>query len=115
MFRALLVLAAIAMIALPLSGCTEGRLGEHVGNSCDSDLDCAPRSDCLEGGDFPGGMCSHRCDFDGDCPDYARCVDVSGGHCLLECDDDRDCPADYECKLREREGHGGRTGVCLGD
>lgn len=115
MWRTLLV-ATIYFTLISLTGCTIGsELGERVGNSCRDDLDCAPGSECLRGGDFPDGMCSHDCNDDRDCPEYARCIDTQGGVCLLACDTDGDCPSRYECKSRDREGHGGRANICLGD
>lgn len=115
MLRALFV-ALLCVSLLPLFGCTEGAsLGERVGNSCRDDMDCARGSFCLTGRDFPDGMCTHDCDFDRDCPSYARCVEDEGGVCLLECDVDRDCPARYECQSRDREDGPGRVEVCRGD
>jgi hypothetical protein len=111
-----IVLILVCLGFLLAMGCTEGSsLGARVGNSCDADRDCAPGSDCLRGGDFPGGFCTHECDSDRDCPDYASCVGVEGGVCLISCVDHRDCPPDYECDDRSREGHPGRTRVCLGE
>ncbi|MGM0555030.1 MAG: hypothetical protein ACQEVA_01500 [Myxococcota bacterium] len=114
MLRTLLI-ALLCFSLLPLLGCTDGSLGERVGNSCRDDVDCARGSFCLTGGDYPDGMCTTRCDFDRDCPSFARCVEDNGGICLLECDVDRDCPARYECKSLEREDGPGNVDVCRGD
>ena len=85
---------------------------EVVGGACEVDEQCV--DSCLEGRDYPGGMCSIPCRDDLDCPEFSWCVDRSGGFCLPACEVDRDCPPDYECRDTDREGAGGRVEVCRG-
>jgi len=84
-----------------------------VGGACERDGHCVER--CLEGGDFPGGTCSLRCDEDAECPDSTFCVDEAGGVCLLACDVDDDCRRGYACEDVDRRGHPGKSPVCIDD
>ncbi len=107
-------------LALALIGCHQcgpgddvGWSSDLVGGDCNRDRDCVDR--CLGGGSFPHGTCSVGCDYDGDCPEYTRCVNVDGGVCLLACDDDDECRDDYGCHDRDRHGHDGVVLVCIDD
>ncbi len=101
-------------VVVTLAGCGGGRFDPaEVGGGCRDDRDCVER--CLDGRDFPGGMCSLRCDDDSGCPGFTWCVDEKGGVCLPECEADDQCPVGYECKKTRREGSSGDAFVCRGD
>jgi len=87
--------------------------GPVVGGPCVDILDCASRSFCAEGGDFPEGTCTLRCDDHDECPGPSLCMDKEGGACLLACTRDSDCRGGYKCKdVGDRRG-GGKSLVCI--
>lgn len=105
-------------VAIALVGCHQCGHGDDVGwdsdlvgGACEHDGHCV--DDCVEGGRFPDGTCTVACDFEGDCPEYTRCVDVEGGICLLSCDRDDDCRGGYDCEDVRRRGSGGHALVCI--
>lgn len=95
--------------AIGLSGCGDDR---EVGAACEMHADCLER--CVEGKDFPGGLCTVACDDDRDCPGGTACVDKKDGICVPACERDRDCQGGYKCKSVGRRGDSGRADVCLG-
>ena len=92
-----------------------GNDGELVGGDCSSDANCANRSECLKGGDFPAGTCSVSCDRQADCPAGTRCVDERGGICLLSCSRQENCRDGYNCERVDAQGGGGEPRVCIQD
>lgn len=107
------IVILLAMIAFAACHGGVGPDSALVGGSCRDHHDCEER--CVRGGDFPGGTCTVDCRDDRDCPGDSWCVDRSGGVCLQACDFDGDCRGGYECDDVDREGHGGRIPVCIGD
>ena len=110
----------VAALFLALVGCHQcgpggdvGGSSDLVGGDCNKDKECVDR--CLGGENFPHGTCSVGCDYDGDCPDSTRCVDIDGGVCLLACDHDDECRDEYGCHDVDRQGDGGVTLVCIYD
>jgi hypothetical protein len=110
--RALRMLVALAMLAVPACGGV-GNSGAIVGGPCTTDADCDKR--CLTSGDFPGGTCSMTCGKHDDCPGGSKCVDKEGGVCLLECELPEDCRGGYTCKGQKNQSGGGESLVCLED
>jgi hypothetical protein len=87
-----------------------GQFGVLVGGPCLDDDDCVER--CLEGGRYPGGTCTIRCDEDEECPDGTWCVDHDGGVCLLGCEEEEHCRNGYECEPQDRRGTPGDVLAC---
>ena len=111
----MVVLTVFFLIGLAV-GCGGEEVGEDsatVGGACSSDRDC--KEVCLTGSDWPGGMCSLRCDSDDDCPYGSHCIDTERGVCMMACRSDDDCPGGYECDDEDRRGHSGKIHVCEGD
>lgn len=104
---ALAMLMALGLVAL-VSGCSG-----DIGDTCEYHSDCSER--CVEGGDFPGGMCTYSCDDFQDCPGGTACIDRKDGVCMMQCDEDRDCPGGYECERQDRHGERGEERVCIGN
>ena len=103
-------IASFAVVGLALAcGPNDGL----VGGACNDHRDCKER--CLEGKDYPGGMCTVDCRDDRDCPGGTYCTDKSGGVCLLACGNSGDCPGGYVCKDLDAEGGPGKIPVCIGD
>lgn len=87
--------------------------GPVVGGPCTDILDCASRSFCAKGADFPQGTCTQPCDDHDDCPGASLCVDKEGGACLLACSRDSDCRGGYRCKDIDDRGGAGKSPVCI--
>lgn len=90
---------------------------EDYGQACDSDRDCDGL--CAEGGDYPDGLCTYRCDDERDCPGGWTCVSKAGGICLELCSSERECEDHFgrkwTCKNVDLEGRSGKDPVCIGD
>ncbi len=84
-----------------------------VGAACRNSGDCVER--CVDGGDFPDGMCTVDCNHDGHCPDDSICMDKKGGICMVPCGNSGDCWPGYACKDVKNEDGGGKRRVCIGD
>lgn len=113
MIRAVSVLLTSAVFAFACGGDGVGRDGDLVGGPCASAGDCEDR--CLEGGDYPGGLCTVSCNTDEDCPPGTHCIDEEGGTCFMGCEFPEDCRVGYTCKGEENRGHGGDSLVCAKD
>jgi len=87
--------------------------GPVVGGPCFDILDCASRSFCAKGGDFPEGTCTQRCSDHDECPGPSLCMDKEGGACLLACTRDSDCRGGYKCKDVDDRRGGGKSLVCV--
>jgi hypothetical protein len=104
----------LLLLSMVASACGDDD-GDHrgsFGDGCADDRDCAER--CVKGGDWPGGMCTYRCNEDRDCPPGTACVDKEGGVCAFTCSRSGDCPAGYGCRSTKRESGGGEVLVCRG-
>jgi hypothetical protein len=113
----LLLFVSVALIA-GLAACGDdvvGPLGTTVGGPCVVHEDCAHDSVCLEGREFPGGMCSIYCQVNEHCPPGSMCVETKGGTCQQSCVIHQDCRAGYACKGKKREDKQGEALVCLKD
>ena len=115
MLRRALGVIAFVLVAGVVSCGDDDDGGGDVGAPCRDDFDCDGR--CVRGGDWPGGMCTYSCDFDGDCPDHTACVEEDGGVCAVVCGDTEDCrdygfEPGYSCAQTDRQGHSGDVPVC---
>lgn len=106
----LLVVAVLCLGLAALVGCGGER---EVGAECSSHSDCNER--CVQGSDFPDGMCTISCDDIRDCPGGTECISKRDGICIPSCERDRDCPGGYECESKSRHGERGSSDVCIGD
>ena len=91
-----------------------GNDGEVVGGPCDAESACASGSECITGGDFPGGMCTVSCSADADCPEGTYCISNEGGICMLPCDSKADCREGFQCEGKSKEDGAGEKKVCNG-
>ena len=90
--------------------------GKVVGGPCHDDRDCAEASECLRGGDFPGGTCAVFCGDGQACPRGTVCIDTKGGYCLQSCRRESQCRGRYDCDERSVDRSGNRDAhVCVGD
>lgn len=107
----LLVLVGLGLGAA--IGCQPPIDADLVGGACRNSGDCVER--CVDGGDFPDGMCTVDCRDDGDCPEDTICMDKKGGICMVPCRNSGDCWPEYRCKDVKNEDGGGERRVCIGD
>ena len=111
----------ITLVALAAAACGDGsgddgigNKGDVVGGPCQTTDACADGSECIVGGDFPGGMCTVACSSDADCPGGTRCISNEGGICMLPCESKADCREGFQCEGKSREGGDGDKKVCNG-
>lgn len=119
--RLCLRVSATALLTLLTSACGNdsgedgiGNAGDVVGGPCQTTDACAEGSECIVGGDFPGGMCTVACSSDADCPGATRCISNEGGICMLPCETKADCREGFQCEGKSREGGDGDKKVCNG-
>jgi hypothetical protein len=116
----LFVLAAATLAACGDDGSSGGSAdgigndGDVVGGPCDAETACAEGSECISGGDFPGGMCTVSCSADADCPEGTYCISNEGGICMLPCDSKADCRDGFQCEGKSKEDGAGEKKVCNG-
>jgi hypothetical protein len=104
--------------AAVIGACSDavGPDGPVVGSACEETLDCANGSTCLtDPEDFPGGMCSHPCKTQGECPEGSACVTVGNGQCVLACPDGTGCRDGLGCKAKHNQADSGESQVCIND
>ena len=108
---------ATATLTLAIAACGDsaGADGAVVGGQCDSALDCAAGSDCLDGGDFPAGTCAPPCSGHQQCPDGSLCIDKKGGVCLVACASHTECRPGYLCDDKKNKSGGGESFICIDD
>ena len=112
------MLAGCLLFAVAACGDDDDEGPGDLGLACDNDAQCQGR--CVEGGDFPGGMCTFACGDDADCPAGSACVNREGGICGVTCEVHSNCESfgfgpDYGCFETDREGAGGDVRVCRAD
>ena len=119
--RLSLQMSSLALATLAVSACDDdagndriGNSGDVVGGPCRTNDTCAEGSECIVGGDFPGGMCTLACSSDADCPGATRCISNEGGICMLPCESKADCREGFQCEGKSREGGDGDKKVCNG-
>ena len=107
---------AVVLAALFLGSCGSSEVSRSLGAQCNQKSDCDDR--CLQGEDYPQGMCTTTCERDRDCPGDSRCVDEEGGVCLYSCTAQVDCEflgVGWECKeIDSREQDDVEVMVCRG-
>ena len=88
----------------------------QLGDSCETSSDCP--DDCETGGSFPGGICTHECLANEECPAGWACVSDRGGICLKECSSTADCADAFGdqwiCDTIAHQTDPGNVDVCQG-
>jgi hypothetical protein len=111
------LLTAFGLSAFLWVGCGGsgvGKDGDVVGGPCAENNPCAAGSECLQNGEFPGGLCVVSCEKDADCPTGSSCISNEGGVCMQDCTTKDDCRDGYQCEGKARESESGEKKVCNG-
>lgn len=108
-----LVIAAV-LLAAACRGHEDNEIDDVVGETCETDGECAER--CFRAEELPGGFCSLSCVHDDDCPDDTYCIAESGGVCMFACPpfECQRLGPNWFCLDRDRI-NGGTAFVCSGD